>query len=59
MAQAITLGLYPMFLIDEETIAASDTFLAEDGLTSGCRRLVSEGRDGVVRAMRARAADTS
>ena len=57
MAQAITLGLYPMLLIDDETVAASDAFLAEDGLTSGCRRLVSEGRDGVVRAQRARAKD--
>ena len=57
MAQSITLGLYPMLLIEEETIAASDAFLAQGGLTTGCRRLVSEGRDGVVRALGARAAD--
>jgi aminopeptidase N len=58
MAQAITVGLYPALLVDEETIAATDAFLAQDGLSSACRRLVGEGRDGVLRALMARAADT-
>jgi aminopeptidase N len=57
IAQSITMGLYPMFLIDDETLAATDAFLAQDGLNSACRRLVVEGRDGIVRSMRARAAD--
>ena len=57
IAQSVTMGLYPMFLIDEETLAATDAFLAQPGLNSACRRLVIEGRDGVERAMRARAAD--
>ncbi len=57
IAQSITMGLYPMFLVDDETLAATDAFLAQDGLNSACRRLVVEGRDGIVRAMRARAAD--
>ncbi len=57
IAQSITMGLYPMFLIDDETLAATDAFLAQEGLNSACRRLVVEGRDGIVRAMKARAAD--
>jgi len=57
MAQSITMGLYPMFLIDEETLEATDAFLAQDGLNSACRRLVGEGRDGIVRAAKARARD--
>ena len=58
MAQSITMGLYPMFLVDDETIAATDACLAGD-LNSAARRLVGEGRDGVLRAMRARAKDAT
>jgi len=58
IAQSVTMGLYPMFLVEEQTLAATDAFLAQDGLSSACRRLVTEGRDGVVRAMRAQQADT-
>jgi len=57
MAQAITMGLYPFLLVEQATLDATDAFLAQDGLNSACRRLVGEGRDGVVRAMRARATD--
>jgi aminopeptidase N len=56
MAQSITMGLYPMFLVDDDTIAATDAFLDGD-LNSAVRRLVGEGRDGVLRAARARAKD--
>ena len=59
MAQAITMGLYPALLVDEATIAATDAFLSQDGLSSGCRRLVGEGRDGVLRALKARAVDAA
>jgi len=58
MAQGITVGLYPMLLVDEETIAATDVFLSGD-LNSAQRRLVGEGRDGVLRALRARAKDAT
>jgi aminopeptidase N len=57
-AQSITMGLYPMYLVDDETIAATDAFLAGD-LNSAVRRLVGEGRDGVLRAARARAKDAT
>jgi aminopeptidase N len=56
MAQAITVGLYPFLLVDDETVAATDAFLAGDR-NPAMRRLVSEGRDGVLRAARARARD--
>ena len=56
IAQSLTMGLYPFLLVDDETLAATDAFLAGD-LNPALRRLVSEGRDGVVRAMRARARD--
>jgi aminopeptidase N len=58
MAQAITMGLYPMLLVDDETVAATDAFLAGDH-NSSMRRLVGEGRDGVLRAARARAKDAT
>ncbi len=58
MAQSITMGLYPMFLVDDETIAATDACLARRPQL-GARRLVGEGRDGVLRAMRARAKDAA
>ena len=57
-AQSITMGLYPVFLVDEETLAQTDAFLAGE-LNSALRRLVGEGRDGIERALRARAADSS
>lgn len=58
MGQSIAMGLYPALLVDAETVAATDVFLARDDLNPALRRLVLEGRDGVLRAMRARAADT-
>ena len=57
-SQSITMGLYPAFLVDDETLAQTDAFLAGE-LNSALRRLVGEGRDGIERALRARAADTS
>jgi aminopeptidase N len=56
MAQDITVGLFPLFLVDEQTVAATDAFLGGE-LNSALRRLVSEGRDGLLRALRARAKD--
>ncbi|GDX32141.1 aminopeptidase N [Actinomycetes bacterium] len=57
-SQSITMGMYPAFLVDEETLAQTDAFLAGE-LNSALRRLVGEGRDGIERALRARAADSS
>ena len=57
IAQTLAMGLYPALIVDEETVAKSDEFLARDDLNPSLRRLVSEGRDGVLRALRARARD--
>ena len=56
IAQSVTMGLYPSFVVTDKVIEATDAFLAGD-LNSAPRRLVSEGRDGVLRAMRAQARD--
>ena len=59
MAQDITTFMYPFLVVDADTVAASDAFLAgpANDLPGPARRLVGEGRDGVLRAMRARARD--
>jgi aminopeptidase N len=59
MAQAVTVFLYPYLLVEPETIAAADACLQDPGLHPAARRLVSEGRDGTERAMRARRRDSA
>jgi len=50
-------GLFPSTLVDEAVVAAADAALADDSLPSPVRRILLEGKDGVERALRARAAD--
>jgi aminopeptidase N len=57
IATSITVGLFPFFLIDQATVDAASQFLATDGLHPAMARLVSENRDGMERALRARARD--
>ena len=45
------------YLVEDDTVAATDAWLAGDGHPAPLRRLVAEGRDGVVRALKARAKD--
>ncbi|HEX8344718.1 MAG TPA: aminopeptidase N [Actinoplanes sp.] len=56
-AQEFVMMAYPAYQVSEETIALTDTWLARDGHPASLRRLVAEGRDGVVRALRARGKD--
>ncbi|HYN96414.1 MAG TPA: aminopeptidase N [Pilimelia sp.] len=56
-AQEFLMLAYPSFQVSDETVAASDAWLGRDGLPAPLRRLVAEGRDGVVRALKARARD--
>ncbi|MFC7548825.1 aminopeptidase N [Plantactinospora sp. GCM10030261] len=58
-AAEFALLAYPAYQVSEETVAATDTWLAATGHPAPLRRLVAEGRDGVVRALRARARDAS
>jgi hypothetical protein len=50
--------MFPATVIEAATIASSERYL--DGLAegSGQRRLIVEGRDGLDRALRARAVDS-
>jgi aminopeptidase N len=52
----VVVGLFPD-AIAPETVAAADAFLADGTVPPALRRLVSEGRDDVLRALRARARD--
>ncbi|TAK68854.1 MAG: aminopeptidase N [Actinomycetota bacterium] len=58
-AQVITIGLYPTLIATPQTVALTDEALAAGDLGPAAARLVAEGRDGVVRALRCQAADAS
>jgi len=58
-AQEFVLLAYPAYQISEETVRATDAWLAEPGHPAPLRRLVAEGKDGVLRALRARARDAA
>ncbi|ACU35097.1 aminopeptidase N [Actinosynnema mirum] len=57
-AQSVVVGLYPSWSITPETVAASDEWLAQER-PPALRRLVSEGRAGIVRALAAQEFDRS
>ncbi|WP_203913057.1 aminopeptidase N [Rhizocola hellebori] len=50
---------YPMYQVSEETVAAAQAWLAEEGHPAPLRRLVAEGNDRVMRALKARARDAA
>ncbi len=56
-AQEFAMLAYPAYLVDDETVEATDAWLAQEGHPAPLRRLVAEGRDGVLRAVKARARD--
>jgi aminopeptidase N len=56
-AQEFVLFAYPSVHVSEDTVAMTDAWLAVDGHPAPLRRLVAEGRDGVVRALKARTRD--
>jgi aminopeptidase N len=58
LAQQIVVGLYPALLTTQATVDRTDGFLAALPANSAAlRRMMLENRDGVARALRARAAD--
>ncbi|MER5487868.1 aminopeptidase N [Streptomyces sp. NPDC002812] len=59
IAQQIAVGLYPSLQVSAETLAATDAWLASAEPNAALRRLVSESRAGVERALRAQAADAA
>ncbi|WP_280277295.1 aminopeptidase N, partial [Nocardia wallacei] len=56
VAQTVVVGLYPHWAITPEAVAVADKFLAADH-PPALRRLVSEGKAGIERSLRARAFD--
>ncbi|MFI1201939.1 aminopeptidase N [Streptomyces sp. BHT-5-2] len=59
MAQQIVVGHYPALQVSPETLEATDAWLARAEPSPALRRLVTESRAGVERALRARAADAA
>ncbi|MEU9431894.1 aminopeptidase N [Streptomyces sp. NPDC048252] len=57
IAQQIAVGLYPAVQVSRETLAKTDAWLASAEPNAALRRLVSEARAGVERALKAQAAD--
>ncbi|WP_214365394.1 aminopeptidase N [Pseudonocardia sp. H11422] len=58
-AQPVVQGLFPSWAIDKATVDAADAWLADESHPPALRRLVSEGRAGIVRALAAREFDRS
>ncbi|MEX5708886.1 aminopeptidase N [Parafrankia sp. FMc6] len=58
-AQTITQMLFPSKVIEQSTVDLTDAYLAERDPVPALRRALMEGRDGLVRALAARAKDTA
>lgn len=61
MAGNIVTGLYPTYQVSQETLKRTEDWLAGPGKDSpnGLRRLMSENRDAMARALKAQAKDSS
>ncbi|MFJ7332493.1 aminopeptidase N [Streptomyces sp. NPDC101116] len=59
MAQQIAVGLYPAVQVSRETLDKTDAWLTSAEPSAALRRLVSESRAGVERALRAQRADAA
>jgi aminopeptidase N len=59
MAQQIAVGLYPAVQVVEDTLRKTDAWLSSAEPNAALRRLVSESRAGVERALKAQAADAA
>ena len=59
MAQQIAIGLYPVTLVEQSTLDRTDQFLRTTQPVPPLRRLVTESRDNLARALRAQQRDTA
>jgi aminopeptidase N len=59
IAQQIAVGLYPSLQVSQATLDATDEWLASAEPNAALRRLISESRSGVERALKAQAADAA
>jgi aminopeptidase N len=58
-AQEFVLFGYPSVHVSPETVVLTDAWLSTEGQPSSLRRLIAEGKDGVVRALAARVKDAA
>ncbi|HEY9437828.1 MAG TPA: aminopeptidase N [Streptomyces sp.] len=59
MAQQIAIGLYPAFQVSPGTLEATDAWLDSAEPSAALRRVMSESRAGVERALKAQAVDAA
>ncbi len=59
IAQQIAVGLYPSIQVSQDTLDRTDAWLTTAEPNAALRRLVSESRSGVERALKAQAADAT
>ena len=59
MAQQVVVGLYPTLLVSPSVVKRTDAYLAAGNVAPAPARMLLEARDGVVRALRARARDAA
>ncbi|MEU2787587.1 aminopeptidase N [Streptomyces sp. NPDC007100] len=59
MAQQIAVGMYPALQVSQETLDATDAWLASAAPSAALRRLVTESRSGIERALKAQRADAA
>ncbi|TWV35914.1 aminopeptidase N [Streptomyces misionensis] len=59
IAQQIAIGLYPSLQVSQETLDKTDAWLTAAEPGAALRRLVSESRAGIERALKAQAADAA
>ncbi|MFJ7065604.1 aminopeptidase N [Streptomyces sp. NPDC101115] len=59
IVQQIVVGLYPTLQVSQETLDATDAWITANAPAPALRRLVTECRAGVERALKAQAADAS
>ena len=58
-AQEFVVLCYPTYQVSRETVDAAEAWLAEEGHPAPLRRLVAEGNDRVIRALKARERDSA
>ncbi len=57
MAANIVIGLYPALIVDADVAERTDAYLEREHPVAPLARLLSEGRDGIQRALRCQACD--
>ncbi|MFF4327978.1 aminopeptidase N [Streptomyces sp. NPDC001591] len=59
VARTLVTGLYPRLLVEQETVDRTDAYLAEAAPPPALRRLLTEARDEMSRALRAQGVDAA